>query len=174
MFYANRWADVFVAVLGENVAEGLACLKAMASPLKAVSGSLFGYSVARRLEALLRECADTLPIPAEYPIRFITLLVEKNQWRHIEVILQKIEERIDIQRGALTVIAETTVPLDGAFEAELKENIIKRLGAADVNIKTRLVPELLGGYRLRIGGFFVDASLKGQSEGMTAALEAAV
>jgi F-type H+-transporting ATPase subunit delta len=174
MFHGNRWADVFVLVLGENAAEGFACLKAMVSPLKAVSGSLFGYSAARRIEALLRECADTSQIPAEYPIRFITLLVEKNQWRHIDEILQKIEERIDIQRGSLTVIAETMFPMDGAFEKELKENIIKRLGAADVNIKTHLVPELLGGYRLRIGGFFVDASLKGQIEEMKTALEAVI
>jgi F0F1-type ATP synthase delta subunit len=36
------------------------------------------------------------------------------------------------------------------------------------------MPELLGGYRLRIGGFYIDASLKGQVEKMTSDLETAV
>ena len=37
-------------------------------------------------------------------------------------------------------------------------------------MKIKLVPELIAGYCLRIGGFYIDASLRGQLEKMTAVL----
>jgi F0F1-type ATP synthase delta subunit len=37
----------------------------------------------------------------------------------------------------------------------------------------RVLPELLGGYRLRTGGYYVDASLKGQMNEMKTMLEEA-
>ena len=173
MIHGNRWAAVFITVLGDNAAEGLACLKAMAQPIKTVSGALFGYSAARRLEKLLRESAGTQKdITVEYTIRYITLLVAKNQFKHIDIILQKIEERIDERAGTLAVTIESASPLDNAFEKELKRRILERTGAADIKMKTRLVPALLGGYRLRAGGLYVDASVKGQMDKMRAGLEA--
>ena len=39
-------------------------------------------------------------------------------------------------------------------------------------MRTKVVPELLGGYRLRIGEFSIDASLKGQLEKMADKLAA--
>jgi F-type H+-transporting ATPase subunit delta len=175
--WAARWASVFVTVMGKNAEEGLVCLKTLSGPVKAVSGALFGYAVSRRLEKLMRESVSGEAggnIPVEYAIRFITLLVEKNQFIHIDVIVQKIEERIDERSGTLTVTAEAAAPLDNAFEEELKRRIIKPTGAANIKMKTRVVPALLGGYRLRIGGFIVDASVKRQMEKMQAELEAAL
>jgi F-type H+-transporting ATPase subunit delta len=90
------------------------------------------------------------------------------------MVVQKIEERIDERSGTLTVTAESAAPLDSAFEEELKRRIIEQTGAANIKMKTRVVPALLGGYRLRIGGFFVDASVKRQMEEMQAELEAAL
>ncbi|MDR0302025.1 MAG: F0F1 ATP synthase subunit delta [Treponema sp.] len=172
----NRWAVVFISVLGENAQEGLSCLKALAGPVKTVSGALFGYSAARRLEKLLRESVSAVQnsggIVVEYVIRFITLLVEKNQFKYIDLILQRIEERIDGRNGTLTVIFESAAPMDGVLEEELKTRIARQTGAVNVKMKTRLVPDLLGGYRLRVGGFYVDASVKGQMEKMQAELEA--
>jgi len=172
VIHGNRWAAVFITVLGDNAAEGLACLKAMVQPIKTVSGALFGYSAARRLEKLLRESAGTQDITVEYTIRYITLLVAKNQFKHIDMILQKIEERIDERAGTLAVTIESASPLDNAFEQELRRRILERTGAANVKMKTRLVPDLLGGYRLRAGGLYVDASVKGQMDKMRAGLEA--
>jgi len=172
VIHANRWAAVFITVLGDNAAEGLLCLKAMVQPIKTVSGALFGYSAARRLEKLLRESAGTQDITVEYAIRYITLLVAKNQFKHIDMILQKIEERIDERAGTLAVTIEAASPLDKAFEQELRRRILEQTGAANVKMKTRMVPALLGGYRLRAGGLYVDASVKGQMDKMRAGLEA--
>jgi F-type H+-transporting ATPase subunit delta len=198
VFHGKRWAGAFITSLGDNAGEGFVCLKALVKPLKGVSGVLFGYSAARRLEAILRDSCASIKGAAfsintdtfngntnafnaatsggdaalEYVIRFITLAVEKNQFRNIDLILRKIEEFLDAKNGILGVSVESASPMDDVFEKELRRRIIAQTGAADLKMKTVLVPDLLGGYRLRIGGYFIDASLKGQMEKMKADLEA--
>jgi F0F1-type ATP synthase delta subunit len=191
MFHGNRWAGAFISILGDKAGEGFICLKALVKPLKGVSGVLLGYSAAHRLETILRDSCGTIKgaafnvntnafnaateggdIALEYVIRFIILAVEKNQFRNIDLIMQKIEESLDKKNGILGVFLETASPLDEAFEEELRRRIITMTGAADLKMQTVLSPALLGGYRLRIGGYFVDASLKGQMEKMKADLEA--
>jgi F-type H+-transporting ATPase subunit delta len=183
VFHANRWAVVFEKVLGENADSGLACLRALVQPVKAITGELSGHSAARRLEKVLRESIAALgggaafgkaATAVEYAVRFLTLVVEKKQFGHISVILRHIEERLDTRKGTMTVTVESAVPLDDVLEKNLRRQIMDRLAVSEVNMKTRLVPQLLGGYRLRLGGFFVDASLKGQIESMKADLEAVV
>jgi len=177
VIHGNRWAAVFLTVLGKNAAEGLVCLKAMVQPVKTISGALFGYSAAYRLEKLLRESAATgggANDTVEYVIRFITLLVAKHQFKHIDIILRKIEERIDERDRTLEVTLESASPLDGDFEKELRRRIVEQTGALNIKMKTQLVPALLGGYRLRAGGLYVDASVKGQMDKMRADLEAAL
>jgi F-type H+-transporting ATPase subunit delta len=169
VFHGNRWAAAFVTALGENAGAGFDCLKTMAVPLKAVSGVLFGYSAARRLETILRESAGSRAnkeISLEYAIRFICLLVEKNRFKYIDLVINKIEEHLDARKGILAVTVESASPLDSVFTEKLKQRIIEQLGAAEVKMKTVQIPALLGGYRLRIGGFYIDASLRGQMEKM--------
>jgi F-type H+-transporting ATPase subunit delta len=181
MFHAEPWAAAFINVYG-NASEGLACLKALAAPLKPISSRLFGWYAAKRLEKMLRESANDSGLsgggavdvsakgPAEYAIRFICLMVEKNVFRRIGTVIERIEKRLDKQNGVLELTAESAAAMDGVFEEELKKMIAGRTGAAGIKMKTRVVPELLAGFRLRYGGFFVDASLKGQIERMTADL----
>jgi F-type H+-transporting ATPase subunit delta len=199
VFHGDRWAVTFINTLGDNAGEGFICLKALVKPLKGASDVLYGYSAARRLETMLRgSCVAVKGITfnintttlngntdafnvatsggganaLEYVIRFITLVVEKNQFRNIDLILHKIEESLDAKNGILSVTVESASPLDDVFEDTLRRRIIAQTGAADLKMKTVLVPALLGGYRLRIGGFYVDASLKGQMKKMMADLEA--
>ena len=190
MFHANRWAVVFDTVLGENAESGLACLRALVQPVKAIPGELSGHSAARQLEKILRESAaafsgaatfggnafsgNTSDAAVEYAIRFITLVVEKDQFGNIDVILRHIEDRLDARRGVLNVTVESASPLDDVLEEKLRRQIKERLGATEVTMKVQVIPQLLGGYRLRLGGFYVDASLKGQVERMKADLEAVI
>ena len=177
MFHGDHWAEAFVTVLGENAARGLECLRAMVPPVKAIPGELFGHAAARRLEKLLRESLAASGVSggaeAEYAIRFISLLVEKNKFRYADSLLRRIEQKIDHQNGILDVFAESAAAMDSAFEEELRRKIMEQTGAAGIKMKTSVNPALLGGYRLRIGGFHVDASLKGQLEQMTTDLTAA-
>ena len=177
MFHGFRWANAFVDMLGKDAEEGYACLKALVPPVKAIPGELSGYHTSRRLEKLLQDGAVEAGFSGPsttHTIRFVALLVEKNRFKYIDVILPEIERRLDSQHGALAVIVESPAALDSDFEQALKRRLAERYGATSINLKTRLVPELLGGYRLRIGGVYIDASLRGQAERMKADLAAAV
>ena len=80
------------------------------------------------------------------------------------------EEQLDKQNNILDVIAESAVPIDSIFEKELEKMITSRTRAAGTKIKKRVVPDLLAGYRLHFGSWYVDASLKGIMEKMAADL----
>ena len=167
-----------MAVSGESAQGAFLCLKALSVPVKSIHGVFVGHGASAELEKILREsvsaCAKTSKAEAdsdvEYAIRFICLLVEKNCFRYINVLLQKIEQKLDEQKGLLALSLEAASPLDSGFEKELEQMIKEKTGASDVKMKTSVNPELLAGFLLRIGGFYVDASLKGQLEAMKADL----
>ena len=176
MFHVDRWVGAFMAVSGKDADSAYECLKAIAQPVKSVHGVFFGHNAAAELETMLRESAGaTEPPPAvEYAIRFICLLVEKDCFRYVDVLLSGIEQRLDEQKGIIALSLEAASAVDSGFEQELARMIREKTGAAGVKMKTSVRPELLGGYRLRIGGFFIDASLKGQLAEMRADLEAVI
>jgi hypothetical protein len=171
-----------MAVTGENADSAFECLKAIAPPVKSMHGVFFGHNAAAELEKMLRDSAAACgnsagaePPPAvEYTIRFVCLLVEKNYFRYIDILLPVIERKLDEQKGVLSLSLEAASAVDSGFEAEMVRKIREKTGAADVKLKTSVKPELLGGYRLRIGGFYIDASLKGQLAKMKADLEAVI
>jgi F-type H+-transporting ATPase subunit delta len=182
MFHAERWAGAFLTVSGANADEAFVCLKALTANVKTLRGQLFGHSASAKLEKILRECsaassavaeavtADTAA--AEYAIRLLCLLVEKNCFRHVDLLLQKIEQDLNARNGILDVTLETAAAVDSEFKEKLERQIKEKTGASGVKMKIRVRPELLGGYLLRIGSLFIDASLKGQLENMAAQLGA--
>jgi len=173
VFHAQRWASVFLSVSGTNANEAFLCLKALAAQIEIVHGIFFGRNASVKLEKILRESAASTNegTPAvEYAIRFLCLLVEKNYFRNIGLVLQKIEQDLDVQNGILDVTVESAASMDSGFEKELSKIIKEKTGAASVKMKTIVKPQLLGGYLLRIGSHYIDASLKGQLESMAAHL----
>jgi len=175
MFHAERWAGVFLTVSGANANEAFLCLKALAAQVKTIDGILLGHSASAKLEKILREsaaaaAAGTETPATEYAIRFLCLLVEKNCFRYVNLLLQRIEQDIDKQNGILRSVIEAAVPVDSGFEEKLTQVIKEKTGASGVKMETRVRPELLGGYILRIGSHYIDASLKGQLENMAAQL----
>jgi len=163
-----------MAVSGENAEGVFLCLKALSVPVKSIHGVFTGHGAAAELEKILRESTDTSKTETssivEYAIRFICLLVEKKCFRYIDSLLQRIEQKLDEQKGFLDLSLETAAALDSGFEKDLEQMIKEKTGAADVKMKTIIKPELLAGFLIRIGGFYVDASLKGQLEAMKADL----
>jgi F-type H+-transporting ATPase subunit delta len=171
MFHAARWSGAFLSVTGENADEAFLCLKALAVKVKTIHGVLMGHSASDRLEKILRESAAGTETPAvEYAIRFLCLLVEKNNFRSLNLLLLKIKQDLDAKNRIVTAVVETTAALDSGLEEKLTQMIKDKTGAAGVKMKTRVKPELLGGYILRIGSHYIDASLKGQLESMAAHL----
>jgi F-type H+-transporting ATPase subunit delta len=166
-----------MAVSGENADSAFECLKAVAQPVKSLHGVFFGHNAAAELEKMLRDSVGAgvePPVAVEYTIRFICLLVEKNYFRYIDTLLPVIERKLDEQKGILSLSLEAASAVESGFEEELARTIREKTGSSNVKMKTSVKPELLGGYRLRIGGFYIDASLKGQLAKMKADLEAGI
>ena len=181
MFHPDRWVNAFIIVTEKNSinsADSYNSLKALALPVKNMQRSLFGYSDAKKLESLMRENIiinnDRGVSALEVALRFICLLVEKSCFQYIDLILNKLEEWMENKLLMPKVTLDCVLELDSDFEKELKETIVKKIGAQDVKMKINIMPELMGGYRLHIGASCIDASLKGQLEKLSAYLSGEV
>jgi F-type H+-transporting ATPase subunit delta len=175
MFQGDRWADAFLSASGDHAEEGLLVLKAVVPLISRLPGEIAGTGDAGRIEKLLRDAlgtpAQTRPLNdagAEYAIRFVALLIRKGCFTRLGAAYRAIEERIDAKNGVCTVHAESAQPMDGDLQEKIKAELIKKTGAREIRLVSALVPELLGGYRLRIGTELLDTSLKGQLEKMAA------
>jgi len=179
VFRKDRWTGAFFAVSGENADAVYLSMKAITAPLKSVKGIFYGHSSSVKLEKLIRESIGVTEdygpdFALEYAIRFICLLVEKKCFKYIDLLLKEIERILNEQKGILNVTVESAVTPDSGFEENLAQSIKLKTGAEAVKVKTQVNPDLLGGYLLRIGDFYVDASFRGQLENMKAELIAAV
>jgi F-type H+-transporting ATPase subunit delta len=178
MFPSDRWADAFVTVCAGHADEGLAALKAFASVLSRLPGRAAGAADAFALERMLRaalEAAGTGPdeTGAENAVRFVALLVRKGLLKQLDAAVRAVEQRVDAQNGVLAADLEAASPLDEDLQEELKAALIRKYGAREIRLRTRIVPELLGGYRLWAGGDLVDSSARGQLQRMARNLHAA-
>ena len=150
-------------------------LKALASSISSLGRDVFGSSAAAKLESLIREGVKQLesPISSEKAlqplvVRFLILMVKKNTFRHFNLIMNEIEKILDkrrhIMRASIEYCSsgENSFPIGEDFEMKLKEAIKIRMGAEKVILTKRQNPDLIGGYRLRIGDEVIDASIKSE------------
>jgi F0F1-type ATP synthase delta subunit len=186
----KRWAAAFVNAVGSgpetggkpwgDVEEGLSALKAMV-PVTAIlaariAGGLSGENAAKQLDRMLL-AAIVKSGPAagrglEYAHRLIILLIRRESFRYSAAVVRAIEDLLDQKKGIVTVTVETASALDETFRETLKVTLRQSLGAQELKLITRRVPELLGGCRLRMGGLLLDASLRGQLRQLAADLQA--
>ncbi|MDR0878084.1 MAG: F0F1 ATP synthase subunit delta [Treponema sp.] len=178
MFQSDRWALAFINALdasGSSCEEGLAVLQALVPGIKNIHRRLSGTTAASQLEKMIRQSAAQAGITAtamETAIRFIALLVRKNLFGRIDLVIKNIEKIIDERNGVLELTLESAQPLDVEFQNTLKTKLIQETGAKEIRIIPRLLPELLGGCRLLIGSEAIDASLRGRIRKMAADLDA--
>jgi F0F1-type ATP synthase delta subunit len=166
VFHVNRWAAAFLNTngmdangmdaAGTDAACDLERLKVLSAALKQASRRLSGVTAARDAEKLLRENTGA---EFEKPIRFIALIISKNYFHRADAIIAAIESRLDEQMGILNVTVESASVTDSALEEKLREMIREKTGASGVRLRVTTAPELIAGYRMRIGGLCIDASL---------------
>ncbi|GHV81965.1 hypothetical protein AGMMS49991_05230 [Spirochaetia bacterium] len=176
MFHPERWADAFVEVCGKDLNEGFAALKVFTACTAGMTGLVTGGAAAVKLEKMLRTAIKEAGFGAgnrgaEFAVRFMILLVRKKQFRYREVILKEIERLTDRINGLARAKIESAAPLDEGFQEKIKTELKHRTGAQEVVLGTRIVPDLLGGYRLFIGTNLIDTSLRGQLKKMAADLQ---
>jgi F-type H+-transporting ATPase subunit delta len=173
MFQSDRWADAFVAVSAGHAGEGLAVLKAFAPALSSLPGRIAGTGDALAVERMLRAALKAAGVDetgAEYAVRFVTLLTRRGWLQRLDAAVSAVEQRMNTQNGVLVADLESAAPLDGDLREALTAALIRKYGAREIRLVPRVVPELLGGYRLRIGSDLVDASVRGQLQRMAGSL----
>jgi F-type H+-transporting ATPase subunit delta len=176
-YRTRQWALAFInrcAGKGE-IDEALELLGVLVPVIKKIPGRLAGAALSKRVERLVREGALKTGVGEGLSGlcgHFLALLIQKNFFARAGAIIEEIQKIADAKRGILPVYAESAFPLEGEERREFIEGIKRASGAGEVRLESAVNPELLGGYRLRIGAELIDASIKGQLQKMAAELAA--
>ena len=175
MFNSGHWAQAFINSIEKedgNIEEGLEILKTLASWVSSLPGAVFGNSAAEKAEKLIRSGIARCDISreSETAVRFIVLMVRKDSFRRIGPVTDKIQAILDKRHGVIRSKIEYAQPLGEDFEIKIKDAIKKRKGAATVELTGQLNPDLIGGYRVRIGDEVIDASVRSQLRNLGACL----
>jgi F-type H+-transporting ATPase subunit delta len=92
---------------------------------------------------------------------FLSLLVAKKFFPLARGVLEDARRLLEERRGILRADLESAAPLGADLEERIREMVKRRTGAREVQCRKVLNPDLLGGYRLRVGDDVIDASLRG-------------
>jgi F0F1-type ATP synthase delta subunit len=176
-YRTRRWALAFAAGLPASgeLDEALELLEVLVPIIKKIPGRLAGAAAAKRLEALIREGAARAGLgegPAGFCGRFLALLIRKDFFHRIDAVMEEIQQIADAARGVLRVYGESAFPMEEEEKRDFIEGIKKGTGAGEIRLEMAVNPELLGGFRLRIGSGAIDASIRGQLQKMAAELAA--
>lgn len=160
---ADRWAEAFISCCGRDANSGFTVLKIMLDAVSTIKGEVSGMEAAVQVEKILRAAMKRANIWGsgdEIACRTIALLVRKGQLKHSAAIVAEIEKQLNHKNGIVTALVEATAPLDGKFTQDLVKVLKRKTDAKEVRLTERITPDLLGGYRLRVGTVSMDASLR--------------
>ena len=168
MFRPENWAEAFINIAGSVpiAEEALEYLKIFCNAALSLRGNLSGRNEADRLGRSIRisltkfsdqNSGNSANQLAE---RFVQLMLRKGCFLYYLKIIERIEKRIYKLKNAEKVFVETPVELDNDFIAVLKEKAKCLTQTADVMLIITIVPELIGGIKLRWGNKQFDGSVR--------------
>ena len=180
MFHPGKWAAAYINSLeaeGASYEDGIDILGILASWVKSLPagmpGGIFGRTAAEKAEEMIREGITEINVSTaacEITIRFLVLMIKKNTVRYIDEVIGETRKLYNKKTGVLSVSAEYALPPDEDLESRIKEAVKKQSGALEVEYSGRVNPDLIGGYRLRIGDELIDASIRLQLQKLKALL----
>lgn len=110
--------------------------------------------------AILDAVLDALGV-SDTTRRFIHVVQRHYRTTHLTDIANTFREVVDREQGRARAHVESAAPLDDDDKAELVE-AIERLSGSSVVAEFEQNPELLGGFRIRVGSKIFDGSLDAQ------------
>jgi len=105
-------------------------------------------------------------------LRFLTLLIRAGRESLLPVIRTEYSRLLDRKLGRICAETTTAVPLEEELVEQLGRSMSEMLGA-EVKLRTRVDPDILGGVVIRVDGKVYDASLRRRLERMREELLAA-
>jgi len=173
-FRPDPWAETFVKEAGTpSVAEeALEQLKVFCRAALTLPGDLSGKNDADRLgraiTAALERCdgIDAGSVSTVLAARFVQQMLRKDCFHQYKKIIRKIQKNINKAKGIEEMAMEAAAEPTGEFLAGLEEKAKIMAGAREVQLTVRLIPELIGGFRLRWESLLFDGSVKRQLQKM--------
>ncbi len=104
--------------------------------------------------------------------RFAILLARKSRLEQLPEVLGALENILNEKKGILPVLVESAYPLAPEERAALQAALEHAHAPKIVVLRERQAPELLAGYRLRIGWTRIDGSMQGRLIALARALGA--
>lgn len=95
-------------------------------------------------------------------LNFLMLLVDRGRILFLEGICKKYQALLrDLKQTVLAEVTSAVELSDGQREA-VRQKVISYTGAHQVDLETKVDPDLLGGVVIRVGSQIIDSSLRGQ------------
>jgi F-type H+-transporting ATPase subunit delta len=156
-----------------EIEDGIDVFEILASGIKSLPGIISGRLAAEKLEKQIRHemkaFSESNSPSLELAVRFLILMVRKGMFRHVNLIIKEAKKLLNEKRRLIEVSLEYASPL--LEESRIKEAIKKRTGATKVVLNSTHKPELIGGYKIKIGDEVIDASVRSQLEKLQITLQ---
>jgi F-type H+-transporting ATPase subunit delta len=114
--------------------------------------------LARKREVLSRSLSGKL---SPLVLELLNCLLRRERSALLEAVTDQYRCLLQARNRQVQIRVEAAVPLDPAVAAELEAVLGRELGMTPI-LQVEVVPELLGGLRLTVGGRVVDASVSGR------------
>ncbi|HAG82010.1 MAG TPA: F0F1 ATP synthase subunit delta [Cyanobacteria bacterium UBA11162] len=97
-----------------------------------------------------------------YLVNFLKILVDRRRILFLEGICKQYQ--VLLRQLKQTILADVTsaVPLSDEQQQAVREKVIAMTGSQQVELDTKIDPDLIGGVIIKVGSQVVDASLRGQ------------
>ena len=102
--------------------------------------------------------------------QFAGLVAKNHRAAELPQIISAFEARLAKKRGTSSALVTSAQKLTAAQLTSIKTNLKKSLGK-DVVVETKVDPDLLGGFVVKIGSRLYDSSLKTKLEGLKLAMK---
>jgi F-type H+-transporting ATPase subunit delta len=166
VFRADRWTEAFIASCSGNTDDAFESFKVMVKVLNTrvepLKGRIAGTDDAYRIEKMVRVAMKKAAVDstgAEIACRTLVLLVRRGLFCYHQALVEEIGKALDRKNRVLSVTLETVAPLPVSFKKSLEQSIKEKTNAHEVRLTEKIAPEILGGYKLRIGMRIIDASV---------------
>lgn len=97
-----------------------------------------------------------------YLVNFLMLLVDKRRVIYLEKVCQQYLELLRKLKNAVLAEVSSATELSEGQRQAVTERVKALTGANEVELKTKIEPELIGGVVIKVGSQVFDASLRGQ------------
>jgi F-type H+-transporting ATPase subunit delta len=178
MFSPEPWARAFLRGLAAEESESaFEVLKLYCHAGLMIPGEVTGLNGARRfapiIDRALKQAGLTGVRAAAYARNFFLLMIRRGCLYQYKKIVARIQNNIDQNNGTVRAALETPFEAEPEFIELVKQSLLKKTNARDIRLRSCLFPELVGGFRIRMGSVLLDGSLSTRLAKMASDLGAA-